>query len=71
MFLADVDECRNPALYSCPTNNSVCVNEEGSYRCGCAKGYKKLRSREFRDQDIDCIGEFKIQMRKQDFQRMK
>ena len=30
----------------------------GSYRCGCDEGYRKLWSSEYRDQDINCIGEY-------------
>lgn len=29
----------------------------GPYRCGCDEGYRKLWSSEYRDQDINCIGE--------------
>lgn len=57
-FVTDVDECTNSSLYSCPTNHSKCINEMGSYRCGCDEGYRKLWSSEYRDQDISCIGEY-------------
>lgn len=34
----DIDECSNPSLNNCATNN-VCVNTLGNYRCKCYQGY--------------------------------
>ena len=48
-ILPDVNECLNPDLYSCPENR-ICVNTEGSYKCGCPSGYKMKKGK--------CVGEY-------------
>ena len=40
-FLSDVDECMEAALYGIElcSENTVCLNNEGSYECPCISGF--------------------------------
>ena len=39
LFYLDIDECSNSNSNSC-SNNNVCINTVGSYKCNCTNGYR-------------------------------
>ena len=39
MYITDIDECLGPGNGGC---SDICVNEDGSYHCGCHDGLALL-----------------------------
>ena len=37
---SDIDECADPALNDCGTDNAECINIPGGFNCTCADGYE-------------------------------
>jgi hypothetical protein len=44
LSLTDVDECNVTATNTCDINTEECENTEGSFRCNCKPGYRKVGS---------------------------
>ena len=39
MKTLDIDECKENR-HSCDPSSSICINEDGGFRCECAEGYE-------------------------------
>ena len=37
---SDIDECADPALNDCGTDNAECINIDGGFNCTCSDGYE-------------------------------